>query len=228
MRRLVVNADDFGCSDGVNRGVARGHAEGIVTSASLMVRRPWADDAVVMARAHPRLSVGLHLDLGEWVHRGGEWRLERAVVDTEDAGAVAAEIAAQLRAFRELTGRDPTHLDSHQHVHRSEPVLGAARSAARELGIPLRDDGAARYCGDFYGQGRHGAPLPEAITAEALVRIVRALPEGLTELCCHPAAAPETGSDYAEERVLELAALCDPRVRVALGEAVHLCSRRST
>jgi predicted glycoside hydrolase/deacetylase ChbG (UPF0249 family) len=219
MRRLVVNADDFGLSDAINRGVVRAHAEGIVTRASLMVRGAAARAAVAAARPHPRLAIGLHLDLGEWRYRDGEWILTDAVVDTDDRFAVADEVARQLRAFRAIVGRDPTHVDSHQHVHRDEPVRSVARDLAIALDIPLRHEGPARYCGAFYGQGPPGTPLPDAITAEALARIIRELPEGVTELCCHPSEEPEPGSDYSAERPLELAALCDPAVRAAVEES---------
>ena len=72
-RTLVVNADDFGLSTGVNQGIICAHEEGIVTSASLMVRQPAAAEAAAYARDHSRLSVGLHLNLAEWVFRDGEW-----------------------------------------------------------------------------------------------------------------------------------------------------------
>ncbi|HZB97351.1 MAG TPA: ChbG/HpnK family deacetylase, partial [Candidatus Sulfotelmatobacter sp.] len=72
-RLLIVNADDFGMSTGVNRGVIRAHSEGIVTSASLMVRRAAAADAVRIARGYPRLSLGIHLETEEWEYRDGEW-----------------------------------------------------------------------------------------------------------------------------------------------------------
>jgi predicted glycoside hydrolase/deacetylase ChbG (UPF0249 family) len=60
MRYLVVNADDFGSCSGVNRGIAEAHARGIVTSTSLMVGRPASEEAALVARAFPALSVGLH------------------------------------------------------------------------------------------------------------------------------------------------------------------------
>jgi chitin disaccharide deacetylase len=72
MRRyLIVNADDFGLSEGVNRGIIEAAEKGIVTSASLMVRQPAAAAAAAYARKLDRISVGLHLDLGEWVYRNG-------------------------------------------------------------------------------------------------------------------------------------------------------------
>jgi len=224
-RRLVVNADDLGFSVGVNAGIVRAHAEGIVTSASLMVRAPAAEHAVAAAAAHPRLALGLHFDVAELVCADGEWRTAYEHVDAADAAAVAAELESQLNRFRELTGRAPTHLDSHQHVHRKEPVRSIMGVRARELRLPLRHHGRVRYRGDFYGQGRAGAPLPEAITAAALTRIVERLPDAITELCCHPAATAPPGAGYGAERVRELAALCDADVRVAVERAgVRLCT----
>ena len=72
-RVLIVNADDFGRTGGINRGIARAHEEGIVTSASLMVRDPAAAEAAAYAGEHPQLGVGLHVDLGEWVYGDGGW-----------------------------------------------------------------------------------------------------------------------------------------------------------
>ena len=60
---LIVNADDFGAGAGINRGIMEAHAHGILTSASLMVTMPGADEAVSLGRDAPDLSVGLHVDL---------------------------------------------------------------------------------------------------------------------------------------------------------------------
>lgn len=224
-RLLVVNADDFGLTPGVNAGVVRAHEEGIVTTTSLMVRGAAAEEAAALAAVHPELAVGLHVDLAEWVCVKGCWRASYEVVDTADAAAVAAELERQLARFRELIGRDPTHLDSHQHVHRAEPVRSIMGVRARELRVPLRHHGRVRYCGAFYGQGRGGTPLPEAITPAALAALVAELPEGPTELCCHPAAAVQPGMAYGAERLLELEALCHPAVREAVARAgVRLCT----
>src|SRR5580765_3571851 len=134
-RTLVVNADDLGLDAGVDRGIAVAHERGIVTSASLMVRAPHAREAVAWARAHPRLSVGLHVDLGEWRYTGGLWVAAYEVVPGDDADAVAAEVAAQLERFEALTGRAPTHLDSHQHVHREQPARAIVCEHGRRLGV---------------------------------------------------------------------------------------------
>jgi predicted glycoside hydrolase/deacetylase ChbG (UPF0249 family) len=224
-RRLVVNADDFGLSAGVNQGILRAHLEGIVTSTSLMVYGEAAREAVQAAAEHPGLDVGLHVDLAEWVCRDGQWSQSYAVVDTSDPVAVAAELERQLKRFEELTGKPPTHLDSHQHVHREEPARSIMGRRAKELKLPLRHHGRVRYCGSFYGQGHASAPLPEAIEPERLVRLIEGLPEGATEICCHPAASVGPQFAYGPERLRELDALCDPRVHAAAQRAdVSLCT----
>ncbi len=70
-RGLIVNADDYGRSSGINRGVIKAHESGIVTSASLMVRWPAAVEAAEYCRDRPDLSLGLHVDLAEWVYVDG-------------------------------------------------------------------------------------------------------------------------------------------------------------
>lgn len=217
-RRLVVNADDFGQSAGVNDGVLEAHARGIVTSASLMVRWEAAAAAVARSRDFPRLGIGLHLDFGEWAYRAGEWEAVYEVASTTDAAAVAEEVGKQLESFRALVGRAPTHLDSHQHVHRSDPMWSIVRAIAQELRIPVRHSGQVRYCGDFYGQAERGARFPAGIRVEHLVSIIRALPSGVTELACHPALGDDLDSMYRGERTVEVRSLCDPSVVAAIAE----------
>jgi predicted glycoside hydrolase/deacetylase ChbG (UPF0249 family) len=218
-RVLIVNADDFGQSAGINRGVIRGHEQGIVTSASLMVRWPAAAEAAAYAQARAELSVGLHLDLAEWEFRGGGWHPLYEHASVADAGAVANELDEQLRLFRMLVGRDPTHLDSHQHAHRDEPVKTIVRRLGGQLGIPVRDfDARVRYLGGFYGQLREGETYPGGVSVIALIELIRALEEGVTELGCHPATDVDFASMYRIERLRELESLCDPRVRTCVNE----------
>jgi predicted glycoside hydrolase/deacetylase ChbG (UPF0249 family) len=225
-RQLIVNADDFGQSPGVNQGVIEAHERGIVTSVSLMVRWPAADSAAVYARAHPSLTVGIHVDLGEWVFREDTWVPVYEVVPRNDPTRVAEEITRQLVEFRRLVGRQPTHIDSHQHVHRQEPVRSILLKMARHLGIPLRGySRVVRYCGDFYGQTAQGSPLPELISVENLIAILTALPGGFTELGCHPGLADDLNTMYRTERTEEVSVLCDARVRTAIASlSVQLCS----
>jgi predicted glycoside hydrolase/deacetylase ChbG (UPF0249 family) len=223
-RTLIVNADDLGLSAPVNAGIAAAHERGIVTSASMMVRQGGAPAAAGYAGAHPELAVGLHIDLGQWDYVNGEWMVayERCALD--DEAAVEGECRAQLDAFRLLLDRDPTHLDSHQHMHMEEPLASVAARLAAELGVPLRARGV-RYEGGFYGQTGRGKPLPGAVGVESLLALLSSLPAGWTELGCHPGIGMGGESSYGVEREAEVRALCDPRVRAAIeSEGIELRS----
>jgi predicted glycoside hydrolase/deacetylase ChbG (UPF0249 family) len=218
-RHLIVNADDFGRSAGVNRGIIEAHEHGIVTSASLMVRWPSATEAAAYSRQHSSLSLGLHFDFAEWVYQDGTWRLQYEVVPLNDVAAVADEASRQLATFRRLVGRNPTHLDSHQHIHRTEPVRSILMVIACALEIPLRSySWEIRYCGDFYGQTGEGLPFPDGISVPALLDILSKLPSGTTELGCHPGLDGDLDSVYRCERAVEVTSLCDPHVREVLRE----------
>jgi predicted glycoside hydrolase/deacetylase ChbG (UPF0249 family) len=218
--QLVVNADDFGTSAGVNAGVQTAFERGIVTSTSLMVLQPAAEAAAAYGREHPELGLGLHVDLGEWYAEGEVWRARYERVDLDDVAAVGAEVRRQLDRFRELVGRPPTHLDSHQHVHTRPGLAALFVAVADEHRLPLRATcSRARYCGSFYGQTESGEPLPDLVRVAHLTTVITTLPEGVTELACHPAATVDFESTYATERILELETLCDPRVRAAVDNA---------
>jgi chitin disaccharide deacetylase len=219
-RQLIVNADDLGLSAGVNAGIFQAHERGIVTSASLMVRQSAAPEAATLAAAYPQLAIGLHLDLGQWDYLDGEWIAAYVRCEQDDEAAITAECWSQLQDFRTLLGREPTHLDSHQHVHSEEPVGSVMTSIADELGVPLRGR-RVRYEGGFYGQTGKGEPLPQAITPEHLAALIRALPAGWTELGCHPGRGVASESSYGRERELELRALCDP-LATAMLEQEHV------
>jgi len=218
-RQLIVNADDFGQSPGVNRGIIEAYERGIVTSASLMVRWPNAPEAAAYSRVRPDLSLGLHLDLGEWAFCNETWIPLYEVAAVDDVIAVADEVSRQLTAFRRLVGKYPTHIDSHQHVHLREPVRSVAIGTARKLAVPLRHcSPEVNYCGAFYGQTDEGLSLPGRISADGLIRIIAALPSGLTELSCHPSVANDLDTMYGSERIEELKVLSDPQVRAAVAD----------
>ena len=223
---LIVNADDFGQSSGVNRGIINAYRCGIVTSASLMVRWPAATEASAYAREHPSLSLGLHVDLGEKVFRTGEWVPLYGVVPLQDTTAIRDEISRQLDVFYHLMGHGPSHLDSHQHVHLREPVRTILIEVAQRLGIPLRHCSAEiGYRGSFYGQTAEGVPLPNVISVDGLIHILETLPAGCTELGCHPAEHCDLDTMYCRERLKERRVLCDPQVRAAItAMGIELCS----
>jgi predicted glycoside hydrolase/deacetylase ChbG (UPF0249 family) len=225
-RLLIVNADDFGQSHGINRGIMAAHARGIVTSASLMVRWPAAAEAVAYSRHHPGLSLGLHVDIAEWAYRDGQWVCAYEVIPPHDPGAVAQEVSQQLERFVRLVGRKPTHLDSHQHHHRHDPLRTVLTNVSHTLEIPLRHYCAGvHYCGNFYGQTATGVPLPGGISVEGLLRTLVTLPPGLTELSCHPGYGNDLETMYRYERAEEVQVLCDPQVRACLTAlGIELCS----
>ena len=216
-RFIIVNADDFGLSEGINRGIIEAHEHGVVTSASLMVRYPAAISAGDLARAHPRLSIGLHFEAGEWRCANGEWKLAYRVVETDDATEIEKGLDRQLADFERLVGRLPTHLDSHQHVHQSEPCRAVLQARAKKLQVPLRGVcSAIEYCGSFYGQTDEGEDFPAGITAEAFASAVALARPEWTEIGCHPGYANELDSVYARAREDELRVLQSPEVRNAL------------
>jgi predicted glycoside hydrolase/deacetylase ChbG (UPF0249 family) len=215
-RYLIVNADDFGLSEGVNEGILRAYHLGILTATSLMVRGAAARHAVEIAED---IDLGLHVDLGEWVYREGQWSVRYQRTSLENPHAIAAEVRAQIAEFRHLTGQDPSHFDSHQHVHSGEPARGVIVGLAGELEIPLRGEGQlVRYCGEFYGQSGKGAPCPEAVSTNSLIALLRRLPNGVTEIGCHPGSDRELDSTYRLERLIETETLCDPKVHDVIDE----------
>jgi chitin disaccharide deacetylase len=222
-RWLIVNADDFGLSEGVNDGIVRAHHQGIVTSASLMVLWPAAVDALNRAG---KIALGLHVDLGEWAFRNGEWIALYERLSLEDAPAVEAEVNRQLDEFTRLAGRMPTHIDSHQHVHTHEPIRSIVKRLADKLSVPLRGHASEiRYSGRFYGQSGEGAPYPDGISVPAIMDLLTELPAGVTELGCHPGEDAELDSQYCQERFQEVQVLCDPRVRQKVeAEGIRLCT----
>jgi len=224
-RQLIVNADDFGRSPGVNQGIAVAHNHGVVTSASLMVRWPAAEAAAVLARSMPELSVGLHIDLSEWVYRRGAWMHVYARVG-DDPSEIALESRRQLADFRSLLGRDPSHLDSHQHVHRGEPIRSTLIDLALELGVPLRHfSPGIEHRGDFHGQTATGEQLPNALTVEGLAAVLLSLAPGTSEVGCHPASEVDFESSYRAERLVEVEVLCSPGIRGVLeAEDIRLVS----
>lgn len=221
---LIVNADDFGLSGGINAGIVQAHEQGIVSSATLMVHGAAAAEAAAYARAHPSLGLGLHVDLWESALRHGEWvRIYQRCEETIEA--VHAEVQQQLRRFQDLVGRNPDHLDSHQHVHRSPPADEVLATIAASLRLPVRDAGGFDYLGGFYGQDGHGDAYPEGTTPERLIELIAGLARGrVTELSCHPADIAEDdplgGTMYRAGRNVERRTLMHPDVRrrVAQGD----------
>ena len=221
MKYLIVNADDFGASRGINRAILELHELGVVTSASLMMRMPAAGDAVRLAKASPTLGVGLHVTLTD----------EDTVpsVDFDDAASCKAAIQAQIEAFSAQFDSLPTHLDTHQNIHRDPRLTPLFKDIARHYELPLREHSAVRYFSNFYGQW-DGDFHPEQIGLETLLQMLETelRDESITELSCHPGYVGEDFvSPYHSERELELHTLSNPRLRELLrADAVKLISFR--
>jgi predicted glycoside hydrolase/deacetylase ChbG (UPF0249 family) len=215
VRFLIVNADDFGLSDGVTDGILEAHTRGVVTSTSLMVLAPGAERAAQSAREHPSLSVGLHF-------------VEDDDVDLDDPDQAAQAFDRQLARFRELMGAGPTHVDSHHHVH-SGDRMSTFREIASRLGVPLRHDGRVAYIGGFWAQWEPGVTELRYVSRDFLLELVRteAL-DGFTELACHPARITgDFRSSYLAEREIELRTLTEPELRGEVEElGVQLVSYR--
>lgn len=269
-KKLIVNADDLGMSEGINRGILEAHLAGIVTSTTALMTMPAARAGIeLVQRQAPGLGLGLHLNLtygrpllsarqvpslvrssGRFVSlpRGLGLRHHWRHRDIE------AELNAQFERFVEVAGCLPDHLDSHQ-------LIGSLSAECREVmlelsethGLPVRRGGRSLF-GRFerqfaargglqrtmatalfkrYPQERHAhifdrtPPSPDHFefdfyarnaTPDRLLRILEALPAGVTELVCHPGYAGGDGDGY-RYRERELVALTDARVKHKIAEA---------
>lgn len=232
-RRLIVNADDFGLTPGVSEGILAAHRHGIVTSTTVLVTAGPSRDLLARA-ADAGLGLGLHvnLTLGKPITRARSLvdRDGRFVRDPRRAAARAAErdvreeIEAQVERFRRLTGRLPTHLDTHHHVGLYPPVREIVLEVARALRLPVRsqDDGArarARTAGlrtpdQFFGESGPGAYWTAARTLAHL----RALSPGVSEFMTHPGRFDDAlgYSRYGRQREVELVGLGSPAARAAV------------
>ena len=151
IKRLIINADDFGWSRGISDGIFLAHRHGLVTSASLMVNQPASEYALVLASQNPRLTVGVHLNLSAGapvlppenvptlVDREGKFypfvQLHRRLLRWQVSSAeVEAEFRAQVRWMKQR-GFTPTHADSHHGVHIYPAAALAFRRALLHEGI---------------------------------------------------------------------------------------------
>jgi chitin disaccharide deacetylase len=274
LKSLIVNADDLGWTEGVNRGIAEANRNGIVTSASLLANGPAFALGVELARTSPGLGVGVHLNLsdGEPVaprelvtslvnnkgtFQGGPenllMRIGRRRLALED---VEREWDAQIARVREA-GIAPTHLDGHKHVHMLPGLfeialrlakrhgIGALRVALEEsslraaLAVGSRTRGSlamkqgvqarglkllardAREIAERAGMATAdyfcGIAQTGELTREGVAQLLKNLPDGTTELMCHPgyvdADLEKSPTRLQKSRETELAILTDTGIR---------------
>jgi len=265
LRRLIVNADDFGLAETVNLGIVRGHREGIVTSTTLLACGVAAEDAARLALENPSLGVGIHLCLTR----------EAPVLDPADIPSIArgdsffasplplmarlaaglikkTEIEAELRAQVEKAislGVRPTHIDGHQHVHVMPVIFDIAVRIAKDYGIkamryPVGPSvgrmGVVRSIEKLLLEGiAKGRRWPEGAVVlsrpdnffglaetgclgrEALIRNIKALPEGTSEIMCHPGLKDDAlaaGTGWGHGWQGELDAVTDAGVKALVAD----------
>jgi len=214
VKRLVVNADDFGFTRDVNQGIIETHCRGILTATTLMATGEAFEHAATLARENPSLDLGCHLVLV------GAPPLPRTVLELTRALAagrikVFDELIAQVRRILDA-GLRPTHLDTHKHTHLLPPILDAVARISEEYKIPWvrrpfdfpvtpagvswAKRATSRALGVVRRRfarvlARHGCrstdhfagfQITGRYTASDLARLIRSLPEGSTEFMCHP------------------------------------------
>ncbi len=214
MKQLVVNADDFGFTRDVNRGIVEAHRNGILTATTLMAPGGAFDDAVRLAKENPTLDVGCHLVLvgSPGFAPSVAKLLQNVLLKRVD---IYGELAVQVRRICGA-GIVPTHLDTHKHTHLIPQVLDAVARISEEFKIPwvrrpfdfpMQAGGIGwkkRFVSRSFGivRGRmqrvlakHGCKSTDHFAgfkitgkydASDLVALIRALPEGSTEFMCHP------------------------------------------
>jgi predicted glycoside hydrolase/deacetylase ChbG (UPF0249 family) len=244
-RYLIVNADDFGLTAGVSRGILDAHRRGIVTSTTALANLPADPERDAEAAGRPDLGIGLHVNF-TWgtpvspadtvpslVDREGRFVRDLAALDARvEPDEARREVEAQVEAFERRFGRPPSHLDSHHHVHRLPRVADAVLGAALAARLPLRaQDGGFRD-----GLRRQGVRTPDHFlggdgaepywTPARLLDALAGLLVGITELMCHPGYYDDTlaYSRYGRQRETELTALCDAEARATVERLdIRLC-----
>lgn len=219
MIRLIVNADDFGYSKGINYGIIEAHKNGIVNSATMMMNMPGVSHAVELAKENPSLQVGIHLvltcgkpllnDVPSLVNENGNFKsrgefLEHKNISLEE---LESEWTAQIEKYLE-TGLILTHFDSHHHVHTVPEFLPVVQKIAHKYNLSARriSEHALEnvppftdvFLHDFYGDGA---------TYDYFDKLLTLVREGQTvEVMCHPGYLDHeilNNSSYTTDRVKE-------------------------
>ena len=244
-KQLIVNADDLGISAGVNRGILETHQRGIVTSTTAMVNLPDAGDGIkLLQREAPNIGIGLHLNIThgrpvlpvDQVHSliqadGTFYGVEAAYsgeLDFVDAELVA-EINAQYDRFVELAGGSPDHIDSHHGTAYHFPAaLDTLLQLSTAHHLPLRNGERRKQAAQQAVYDLYPAPswpdrseyrfFNETVSLDTLRMVLAEVPEGVTELVCHPGYAADLDEAYNAPREDELCCLTDPGIRALVAE----------
>jgi chitin disaccharide deacetylase len=251
LKHLIPNADDFGYTRDVNEGIIHAHRQGILTATTLMATGRAFDHAVELARQNPSLDVGVHLVLvGADGFPPTVARLTTEIALGRIR--IYDELSKQVRKVLGA-GLQPSHLDTHKHTHLLPPVLDAVARIASEFQIPWvrrpfdlpLHGGGVPWHRQALSKGlgfararfhrvltRHGCRTTDHFAgfqitghydAAELARLIRDLPEGVTEFMCHPGFCTEelraTHTRLKESRQRELDALTSAEVRAAIQES---------
>lgn len=199
---LVVNADDFGYSYSINRGIIEAHSNGIVTSTSVMVDAVAANEAKDLTK-YPDLTIGLHLELA-------------------DLNNVKSELKRQIDKFVSIVGRMPDHIDTHKRHTTDEGIKEVLAEYAEAHKIHVRNFGV-KHIGSF-GINSNDASI------EQLKKSVDEATEQFNELMTHCGYSDDylrEHSSYSDPREQELKAICDPAIKQYITEkGLELCNWR--
>ena len=185
---LIVNADDFGYSHNINKGIIEAYEKGIVTSTSVMVNAIAANEAKDLTR-YPDLSVGLHFELSEVAN-------------------VKAELEKQIEKFVAIVGKMPDHLDTHKRHTTDKGIKEVLEEYARSHNIPVRNFNA-KYIGSF-GINSNNTSVAQ------LKQSIDEVADEYNELMTHAGYSDEylrEHSSYNDSREQELVSICDPSVK---------------
>ncbi|MBH8599208.1 carbohydrate deacetylase [Thermoactinomyces sp. CICC 10523] len=231
-RFLIVNADDFGLSDAVNRGIVEAHQNGIVTSTTIMANMPGFDNAVSLANELPDLGIGFHFNLTygapllppeeipSLVDDQGNFRpISRETIENWKTEDIAKELAAQWEKVK-ASGIKITHLDSHHYIQIMPSVRSLFLELAKKENLPTRHTFTLNFQEMNMPLVSKRSELPPSHPATTeffigdiyfqedrlnkLLGHLENLSEGLTELNCHPG--------YIDDDLKRLSALTDYRV----------------
>ena len=237
---LIVNADDFGLSKGQNYGIVEACRHGVVTSTTAMVNGEAIEHAAALSRDLPDLGVGMYfvLTLGmpltamPGLTRDGllgKWIWDMAEQGTLPLEEIARELDCQFNRFVDLFGREPTHIDSHHHVHMIPAIFPLVAEFARRKGVALRVDRQVDMPGetggdlppttDGFSSAFYGDEISEALFLSVLDRSVQQGERSL-EVMAHPAFIDNTirKSAYCWPRLAEMEVLTSTSLKYAIAE----------
>ena len=223
---LIITADDFGLAPGINQAVIDLHQAGVVTSTSLMVNMPGFKDAVKRTRHVATLGVGLHFNLSEglpiappnWIPSLVDHKGEFSNNLSWDESDVLTELKAQMHRLQSA-GINPTYIDTHGFIQKRMAVCRPMLILAQTMNLPMRRTGwepDARInslpgvVDNFYSNVYF-----EANGKSLLLNNLHSVPEGISELICHPGYVDEhlpKVSTWTEVRKIEYNVLADPEV----------------